>query len=165
MANLAAARQGRIKKALAKRFTFEDGVATLGARIRRYTWHRKDSWVQRYGKERCLEKPLLKHPKTWYTIWRWENEKETGLTVPKVVWEHLAEIPEEGFRPYEPPVIHTRDPLQMDTVCPICGGEVDWTFDNSFYGPARLECGDFPEHTPRDLDLFNNLGPDEPPYY
>lgn len=162
MADLTLARQGRLNKALNKRFTFDDGVFTLSQRIRRFAWHRKDTYVQHYAsRERCLEHPKLSRPKTWYSLWRWDDEKETGLTVPKIVWDSLADVPEAEFTAYEAPVTGPPyDPLKMDTVCPACGGPTDWAQDAFPTGPHRLICLDDMEHTPAHLDLFKNLGPE-----
>lgn len=164
MADLTAARKGKLGKALDKQFNFIDsgGVMSRQQQIWRYHWHRKSTSVQHYAsKKRKLEYAKLVHPKVWHTLWRWENGREVGLAVPKIVWEHFTDIPEAEYQPYVvPPTSPPYDPLKMDTVCPACGGPTDWYQDNFPTGPHRLICLDNMDHTSADLDLFNNLGPE-----
>ena len=82
--------RGRIDKTLARRFTFDCGVMTLGQYLERYQWAYRRHTIERHGKKRHGCYTELKNPKHAYTLWRVaEGDRYVGMDVPKIVYEHV----------------------------------------------------------------------------
>jgi hypothetical protein len=81
----------QLHRTLARLYRFERAVMPLGDFLRTVTVTRKSSSVQTHTTRRVhLEYRELHQLRMNYTLWYSDGERETGLDVPKCVWDSYA---------------------------------------------------------------------------
>lgn len=82
--------EARRQKCLDKLINYNGQILTLAAYLARYPTERKHAYVQEYSdREVCLEHKKLDHPKTHYCVWHTQNGHETGIEIPKLVYDQV----------------------------------------------------------------------------